>query len=409
VNVAVGTADPTQERPDSRNVREFGRNSGYEVIGPYTAPRVGATDGSKCTMPHLIDRIYECAFVPELWPGILGDLASLSGARHGWLCVSNDTVLHWTASSERARAFLQPLMESGWIPGAERFARLLHARQTGFVSDSTLYTPEEMAADPTYRDLLRPVGLGWASGTAIPLPTGDNLAIVLEREYVDGSSPPSVTQALNEIHAHLARTSLVAARLQLARARVASETLASIGIPALVLEETGKIVSANRLIEALIGHIHWRADDRMAFKDSKADTLFRAAMATLGQDSPPNVRSFPVRGAEKPLVAHVMPIRLSARDIFSRCAAMLMLTPVTRPKAPSVELVRSLFDLTPAEAGVARGIAAGQTVENLAAERGASMNTIRAHVRGILAKTGYNRQADVISLLNGIWVLPSRS
>jgi DNA-binding CsgD family transcriptional regulator len=360
-------------------------------------------------MPHLIDRIYECAFVPELWPGILGDLASLGGARNGWLCISNDSVLHWAASSERARAFLEPLMESGWIPQSERMARLLRARQTGFLSDSSIYTPEEMAMDPAYRDLMRPVGLGWAAATAIPLPTGDNLAIVLEREYVNGPPPPSVLQSLNEIHSHLARTSLVAARLQVERARVASEAMAMIGIPALVLEETGKVVAANQLIEALAGHIHWRAADRVAFGDSRADTLLRDAIATINQNDPTSVRSFPVRGATTLLVAHVLPIRLSARDIFSRCAAMLMLTPVTRPNAPAVELVRSLFDLTPAEAGVARGIATGQTVENLAAERGTSMNTIRAHVRGILAKTGYNRQADVISLLNGIWVLPSRS
>ena len=63
------------------------------------------------------------------------------------------------------------------------------------------------------------------------------------------------------------------------------------------------------------------------------------------------------------MIAHVVPIRGSARDTFSRCAAMLMLTPVTRPEAPSADLIRSLFDLTPAEARVARGLAAGQTVK----------------------------------------------
>ena len=35
----------------------------------------------------------------------------------------------------------------------------------------------------------------------------------------------------------------------------------------------------------------------------------------------------------------------AARDIFVRCFAVLVLTPMTRPQAPSVELVQSLFDL----------------------------------------------------------------
>jgi DNA-binding NarL/FixJ family response regulator len=68
----------------------------------------------------------------------------------------------------------------------------------------------------------------------------------------------------------------------------------------------------------------------------------------------------------------------------------------------AVELIRSLFDLTPAEARVARGLAAGQTVQGLAAESGTSANTVRSHVKVVLSKTGYSRQADVVALLNGL-------
>jgi DNA-binding CsgD family transcriptional regulator len=116
------------------------------------------------------------------------------------------------------------------------------------------------------------------------------------------------------------------------------------------------------------------------------------------------VRSFPVRhaGADAMMVAHVVPIRLSARDIFVRCATVLVLTPVTLPQAPPVELVQSLFDLTPAEARVARGLASGKTVENIATDGGTSANTIRTHIRGVLEKTGCNRQADVVALLTAI-------
>jgi DNA-binding CsgD family transcriptional regulator len=102
------------------------------------------------------------------------------------------------------------------------------------------------------------------------------------------------------------------------------------------------------------------------------------------------------------MVAHVVPIRLSACDIFVRCAAALVLTPVTLPQVPPVELVQSLFDLTPAEARVARGLAAGETVETIASAQGVSQNTIRMHVRGVLEKTGCNRQVDIVALLTAI-------
>jgi DNA-binding CsgD family transcriptional regulator len=83
------------------------------------------------------------------------------------------------------------------------------------------------------------------------------------------------------------------------------------------------------------------------------------------------------------------------------CAAALVLTPVALPQAPPVELV-SLFDLTPAEARVARSLAAGETVDDIAAAGGVAHSTVRTHLRSILEKTGCHRQAEVVALLTGI-------
>jgi DNA-binding CsgD family transcriptional regulator len=294
-------------------------------------------------------------------------------------------------------------MESGWIPRSERFNRLLRAKQTGFIPDSILYgSLEEMRNDPAYRDMLHPRGMGWASATAIALPTGDDMVIALERAYDQGSASSVVLETLNEVHSHLARASFVAARMQLERAQAATQALALLGIPALVFSDNGKVLAANQLIETLSGYILWRANDRIALTDARADTLLGDAIATADQDDAPSVRSFPIRHAGAAMIAHVVPIRGAARDVFFRCAAMLMLTPVTRPEAPPVDLIRSLFDLTPAEARVARGLAAGQTVKGIAAESGTSTNTVRSHVKVVLTKVGYTRQADVVALLNGL-------
>jgi DNA-binding CsgD family transcriptional regulator len=154
----------------------------------------------------------------------------------------------------------------------------------------------------------------------------------------------------------------------------------------------------------MTGCVHWRAHDRVSLSDAAADQLLRDAVATIDLAGGLGVRSFPVRDmdADVMMVAHVVPIRLSARDIFVRCAAVLVLTPVALPQAPPVELVQSLFDLTPAEARVARGLAAGKTVDDIAADGGTSANTIRTQVRGVLEKTGCNRQVEIVALLTAI-------
>jgi PAS domain-containing protein len=151
-------------------------------------------------------------------------------------------------------------------------------------------------------------------GTAIPIPTGERVSFILPRLTERGPVERAVVQKLDELRPHLARSALMSARLQLERARAASETLAALGLPALVLDEQGKVLAANQLIEAMTGYVHWRAQDRVALKDKSADQLLRDAVATIDLAGGPGVRSFPVRdtGAEAMMVAHVVPIRLSA-------------------------------------------------------------------------------------------------
>jgi DNA-binding CsgD family transcriptional regulator len=354
-----------------------------------------------CMDPELVDQIYECSIVPELWPGVLRQVGRIAEGGAS-LFITKDDVISWTAS-KIAHEATAIFVKEGWFWRGQIVARLFGARHAGFLTDLDLFTREELDQEPIYRDMWSQYGAGWSAATAIPIPTGEDLSLVLTRLTERGPFERAVVQKLDALRPHLARSALMSARLQLERARIASETLAALGLPALVLSEQGKVLAANSLIEALTGYVRWRAQDRVSLKDRAADSLLRDSIAAINVASGA-VRSFPVRdtGAEAMMVAHVIPIRLSARDIFVRCAAALVLTPVTAPQAPPVELVQSLFDLTPAEARVARSLAAGERVEAIAASRGVSQNTIREQVRGVLEKTGCTRQTDVVALLTAI-------
>jgi DNA-binding CsgD family transcriptional regulator len=351
----------------------------------------------------LVDRIYECAFGPENWPGVFDELAKIANARGGFLLAANRKVINWTASASLQEG-MQAFVAGDFYTRSSRPARLLARRHAGFLREYDVFTDEEMAVDPIYRDLLWPAGFGWCAATVIRLPTGDELFLSFEREHSRGPVETAAVEQLDALRPHLARTALMSARLQLERAHAAAATLASIGLPALVFDRAGRVLVANELMERLSDHVHWRARDRFALTDSKADVLLRQAVETLQSDGAESTRSFPVRGpdGQVALIAHVIPIRRSARDLFARCVGVLILMPAKTPHAPSVELVQSLFDLTAAEARVARSLTTGQTVEEIASEKGVSPNTVRTQVRGVLEKTGSRRQADVITLLGGI-------
>jgi DNA-binding CsgD family transcriptional regulator/PAS domain-containing protein len=320
----------------------------------------------------------------------------------GSLFIAKADLQYWTTAPEN-RDRTERLVNEGWYWRGQFAARSYAARHAGFLTELDIFTLGELDLEPLYRGFLRPHGVGWLTGTAIPIPTGEKVSFVLSRRTERGPFERTIIQKLDELRPHLARSVLLSARLQLERARIASETLTALGLPALVLNEQGKVFAANSRIEAMPGYIQWRAQGRVSLKDKAADNLLRDAIAAIDVAGGA-VRSFPVRDSatQAMMVAHLIPIRLSARDIFVRCAAALVLTPVTMPQAPPVELVQSLFDLTPAEARVARSLASGKTVEDIASDGGTSPTTIRTHVRSVLEKTGCNRQADVVALLTAI-------
>jgi hypothetical protein len=184
--------------------------------------------------PELVDRIYECSLVPELWPSVLDELGRVVEAPGGSLFITKADVQYWTASPiirERAGR----MVSEGWFWRGQLVSRAFAARHAGFLTEVDLFTPEELEQDPLYRDFWRPHGFGWLTGTAIPIPTGENVSIVLARRTERGPVERAFVQKLNELRPHLARSALMSARLQLERARVASETLAALGLPALVL------------------------------------------------------------------------------------------------------------------------------------------------------------------------------
>ena len=72
-------------------------------------------------------------------------------------------------------------------------------------------------------------------------------------------------------------------------------------------------------------------------------------------------------------------------------------------KLPTVDehLLRTWYDLTPAEARVAGMLATGLNLDAIVARLGVGANTVRTQLKSIFAKTNTNRQGELIALLLG--------
>lgn len=358
----------------------------------------------------LIDRIYECAVVPAHWPGVLDELAGLAGASGGLLFAVRDRVLNWTSSGVLGEVF-RTYVEDGWFSRCSRRVCLFSQNTPSFLVEHDFWTPAQLDENPIYRDFFRPRGLGWSAGTGLMMPTGDNIVFSVERAFDQGPVEKAQVEMLNGLRPHLARAALISSRLNLQNAKGAGELLAALGLPALVLDESGVVIDANALMDTLPGQVRWQLHQRIALADARANALLLASLPALdaaaGATDVP-VHSFALRGLTglAEMVAHLVPLRRSAQDIFGRSYALLIVTPLTTRKAPPVELLRSLFDLTPSEARVARGLAGGATLDEIATAGDVSRNTVRTQVQRVLEKTGCTRQSEVTALLTGIALGP---
>jgi DNA-binding CsgD family transcriptional regulator len=375
-------------------------------------------------MEELIDRIYEAAALPEFWPAVLDDLTaagsgfatimSTSGpfrnirspTSTAASCALGKGEWRWRASKEGGELTKRYFAEN-WPQRSDRMDRLLRAYHPGFMGDFDIYTPEEWDREAIFKDFLRPRGLGWGVATAISVPTGDMLVFDIERRIEAGPVEPETVRRLDLLRPHLARAGFLSCRLAFERMRAAVLALDQLGLPACLIGHNLRILAVNPRFEAMLDRLIQDRCLRISLVNRNADALLAEALNQLRlPENGSAVRSIPVPASdeEPPVILHLVPIKRAANDIFCGVTAILVVTPVVPAEVPTAEVLQGLFDLTPAEARVARAVARSETIETIAKEFGVSKGTVRNQLKAVFAKTGVARQTDLARLLSGTGV-----
>lgn len=348
----------------------------------------------------LIDRIYEAGVVPELWPAVLDGLATVSGGFGGTLiAIDPHRDVRYLVSSG-LRHLMDVFVSEGWNRKNTRFERLMPLNYPGFVQDTDLLTPDEIASDPYYTEFLYPNGGGWATGTVIASPTSDHLVFNLERAAATGPFDRAALDRLDALRPHLARAGLISGRLRLERAKAMTRMLQAIGLPGAALRRGGRVVTANALLEELIPAVLQDRRERIVLADTNADAMLLNALQAPQAEQPWSI-PVPATWQHSAVIVHLAPVRGAAHDFFASAEWLLIVTPIDRAAVPNAEVLQGLFDLTPTEARIASGIAQAQSVDELAKSHAVSRETIRSQLKAVLSKTGLSRQQELVSLLGG--------
>ncbi len=183
-----------------------------------------------------------------------------------------------------------------------------------------------------------------------------------------------------------------------------------------LLARDGAVLYANQALQDIA-----RGDDGIAIKKGtfavgspEARVLFGQALAAVvglrdgnaGKTAPQDSR-WPASCAAPPYLVSVRPLARAAGDAQQRgrAVAMVFVRDTLRQDTAGVRLLAEIFGLTPAEAGLARAIQAGVPLDQYAARRAVTLNTVYTHLRRIKEKTGCKRMSELIRKLNDLQVL----
>jgi DNA-binding CsgD family transcriptional regulator len=349
----------------------------------------------------LIDDIYEAAVLPEKWHTVLDQLAELADAEGTLLFAAGPGHPRWISSPAIHDAVLE-WTQSKWFLDNPRGQKLVPINEPRFLTDFDALTIEEIDAADYYTELLRPRGLGWCVGTSIRSPAGDVLVLSIEKAHKKGPVPRAVAEQLDHLRPHLARAALLSGRLGLDRAASSVATLEAIGLPAAALTSAGNVVSVNDRFMDYAPRVRIGAGNMIRFETTAVQSLAMEAISGSPDSSIGLGRSIPVRssGPQPPFVVHLVPLRGAGLDVFTGALFIIFITPVVPKSGPSPELLQALFDLTPAEARTASQITEGKSIEQISCSGGVAQTTIRTHLKSVFAKTGVQRQAELVSLLS---------
>jgi DNA-binding CsgD family transcriptional regulator len=350
-------------------------------------------------LTRAIDGLYSCATDEAAWPHALEAVARVfDSPRLGLLqtTAAVDRVLDMKGvnfDSDSQARYNRYYWELDPTLDASR-----KAPDGAWADCSSLFDPATTRHREYVHDYALPSGLRWVAGGKVR--AGDGCVILGLQRPADARPFDGDAEVLfRRLRPHLKRVCLVAGELQTARrhAALGVATINGLQQAALAVSPTGAVLFANEAGEAQL-----RSGRPFASRNGRLEAAAPAARrleAAIQAATAPRHRSasgWAEQGADgSHWIVRVVPL-----DSDPGCALVYVCS--TNSPLPATALLEGIFVLTNAEAEIARQLAGGLSVKEVAFARRVSELTVRAQVRSIIAKTGARRLAGLQALVRSV-------
>ena len=359
---------------------------------------------------QVISAIYSVPGDENAWPAALAQLGQLVGG-HGiayMLINKEDGALARLSHTGYTEEFERRYKAGGLLQDI-RF-HYLDRLVPGKVFREFEYVPDRAAYDANelVQYQLKTLGHYWTMSAHVSTHGLWRDIITVNRFYTRGPHTDEEKADLQALLPHLSRMAELDRTVTRLRDRYGAvlSVLDKLLVGLVILDAAGRLVVANATARACCeaaGSL--RLDGRLrathAQSDAELQRLIQAtAMTANGRESKDGgLVVLEKRGRRGSLLLEVMPIRddgLPDGDNI-KGTAVFIIDPASPLKLSAAGLAK-IFQLTPTEHEVADALLNGAEVREIAEQRGNSIETVRTHLKSILAKTGSGSQLELLRL-----------
>lgn len=259
---------------------------------------------------------------------------------------------------------------------------------------------EEFDRTPIYNEFWRRQGIDHVLSVNIAREGTAASGMAFSRTRRDGGFEREDLRLLGALAPHLRRAvalNLRLARLDMQRTSTA-EMLDRCPDGALLVDAQAHILLANAAAEKMLGEkIGLRVINGCLAAASPAKTTALHRLIAGGGAGGGELIVLPGRDGAK-LTACVLPVRAETAWLATAPAAIVFVK-ATQQGLPSAAQLQQLFDLTGAQANLAREILRGDGIPAVARRLGVSSATARSHLLEVFQKTGTTRQAELVRVI----------
>jgi DNA-binding CsgD family transcriptional regulator len=353
---------------------------------------------------HKVEEAFTAAALdPARWTEALGCISSETDSTGALLLpVSGDHIPNVPATEGLVRA-TETYFRDGWHLHDQRYHGVPKMRQDGVVDDLDCVPADEINRHPFYQEFLAPLGLRWFAG--VNMQAGDDVwCVSVNRSIARGPFSTGEKRQLGRLSRKLAGAAALAQALGLAASSATLEAFDVSGTAAVLLDRQAQVVRTNRAADSLLRERSVRIVGRhLTSGDPAAAAVLNRSLHELlwtasGASLMPAI-ALP-RAAQSPILAYPLKLpSLNVNPLGPAQAVVVLVDPQAKVTTPEANL-RQAFRLTQAEARLASRMAAGEALNDVCDRLGIAKETGRNQLKSVFAKTGVNRQAELVLLMS---------